>query len=125
MTIRQAIDRLDEKLPNDRSEAEKIEWLSRLDFHAYNDVMRVHTPIPPEFSGYTPETPVDTRLLIDEPFDAVYPLYMMAEIFFLTGEYARYNNACDYFNRVFIDWTNSYHTAHLPVTGVCVQLFGR
>lgn len=125
MTIRQAIDLLDLEKPNDRTSAEKIRWLSHLDTYAYTDIMLTHTPRPAPFSGYTADTPPDTVLLIGEPFDRIYPLYMTAEIDFLNGDFTRYNNACDYYNRVFLDWANHYHARHLPVTGPCVQLSGR
>lgn len=124
MTIREAISRLDDQKPNRFVNADKIAWLSRLDFRAYDDIMRVHADPPAPFRGYGPSTPLDTPLLIGEPYDEIYPMYMMAEIDFLDGEYTRYNNECDRFNRTFADWADYYHDTHLPQSDLCVQLFG-
>lgn len=125
MTIREAIDLTDSARPNAHPDERKLRWLSRLDRRAWEDVLATHTPAPAPFDGYGTSTPQDTPLLIPEPYDRLYTLYLAAEMEFLDGEYTRYNNTVSYFNRLFADWANRYHETHLPMTGPCVQVLGR
>ena len=106
MKIIEAIDRLDALNFNTYTDDDKVEWLSRLDNMVKKQIIDNHDGAEQiTFSGYTPDTPTDTVLLVPAPYDEVYIRWMEAQIHYHNGEYDKYNNAIIMFNT----------QTHLPV----------
>ena len=98
MKIIEAINRLDSLKQNTYTQADKVEWLSRLDLMVKNHIIDTHEGEEIPFTGYDDTTDHNTELLIPAPHDAVYLRWMEAQIDYYNGEYDKYNNAIDTFN---------------------------
>lgn len=116
MKIIEAINRLDTLNFNTYTHNDKVEWLSRLDNMVKKQIIDNHDGAEQiTFSGYTPDTPTDTVLLVPAPYDEVYIRWMEAQIHYHNGEYDKYNNAIIMFNTAFQSYEAYYTQTHLPV----------
>lgn len=116
MKIIEAIRRLDALQFNTYTQAEKIEWLSRLDTMVKKQIIDTHSGGEAvSFDGYTENTPEDTVLLIPAPYDEAYLRWMEAQINYHNAEYEKYNNAIMLFNTVFDNYAAYYNQNHMPV----------
>ncbi len=116
MKIIEAINRLDTLNFNTYTDDDKVEWLSRLDNMVKKQIIDNHDGAEQiTFSGYTPDTPTDTVLLVPAPYDEVYIRWMEAQIHYHNGEYDKYNNAIIMFNTAFQAYAAYYTQTHLPV----------
>ena len=117
MKINEAINRLDSLQRNTYTESDKIAWLSRLDSMVKLQIIDAHEggKCKP-FAGYTEDTPLDTVLLIPDPYDEVYLRWMEAQIDYHNGEYDKYNNAIIMFNASFEAYRDYYISTHKPVS---------
>ena len=66
------------------------------------------------FDGYDDGTDLQTELLITEPYDKAYLLWLEAQIDYYNGEYDKYNNAMDTFYEAFDGFKNYYNRTHMP-----------
>jgi len=115
MTIIEAINRIDAIKPNGYDQTQKIKWLSTLDGIVKKEVIDIHEGGEEvTFTGYTDETALTTKLLIDHPYDEVYIRYLETQIDYANGEYAKYNNSSDVFNEVYASFTRYYTRTHMP-----------
>lgn len=115
MTIIEAIQKIDDLKHNTYSHADKVKWLSRLDSMVKNLVIDTHEGGEGvSFVPYGDDTPGDTVLLIPEPYDEAYLLFMEAQIDYINGEYGKYNNSMERFNAVWKDFRNFYNRTHMP-----------
>lgn len=116
MTLLQAIDGIDELMHNTYSQEQKVKWLSSLDAMVKEQVIDTHEH-PPEviFGGYTPDTPMDTVLLIPEPYDECYHRWLEAQIHYHNGEFGKYNQALQQYKAVFSAFINHYNATHMPM----------
>ena len=116
MTLLQAIDGIDELMHNTYSQEQKVKWLSFLDAIVKEQVIDTHEH-PPEviFGGYTPDTPMDTVLLIPEPYDECYYRWLEAQIHYHNGEFGKYNQALQQYKAVFSAFINHYNATHMPI----------
>ena len=114
MTILQAIETIDELVHNAYSQEQKVGWLSQLDSMVKEQVIDTHDD-PPEviFEGYTPDTPMDTVLLIPEPYEEAYLHWLQAQIHYYNGEYGKYNQALSQYKAVFSAFANRYNATHM------------
>ena len=116
MTIIEAISRADALMHNTYDQSDKVKWLSRLDTMVKQQIIDTHEGADKvSFSGYTPETPVDTVLLVPAPHDEVYMRWIEAMIHYHNGEYDKYNNAIIMFNTDFNSYAAYYNQYHKPV----------
>lgn len=116
MKIIEAINRLDALNFNTYTDDDKVAWLSRLDNMVKKQIIDNHDGAEQiTFSGYTPDTPTDTVLLVPAPYDEVYIRWMEAQIHYHNGEYDKYNNAIIMFNTAFQAYAAYYTQTHLPV----------
>ena len=106
MTIREAIDRVDNLLFNTYTDAEKVAWLSRLDERVALLVLGTGSAGGP---WYSEGTNMDTELLIQEPFSEVYIHWLMAQINYANGEIDKYNNAIAVYNAEYTGYAEWYH----------------
>ena len=117
MTIRECIDIVDNVKPNQYGIAEKVRWLSFLDGIIINDVIKTHTGYRgeyEEYAGYS-EDKLDTKLVAEYPYDAVYEAYLKMKIDEENGETARYNNSSAMFNSYYTEYAKYYNKHHMPV----------
>ena len=118
MTIREAITRLDALKFNTYNEADKVEWLSRLDSAVKLQIIDNHDGANDiSFSGYDANTPDNTVLLVPAPFDEVYLRWMEAQIDYHNGEFDKFNNAIIMYNTAFDEYQKYYTRTHKPVQG--------
>ena len=115
MTIIEAITQIDSLKHNTYSQEQKVQWLSRLDSMVKRFVIDTHEGGEGvTFTGYGPDTDLDTELLLPEPFDEAYLRWMEAQIDYTNGEYAKYNNSIQMFNTIFDGYKNYYNRTHMP-----------
>ena len=111
MTIREAIDRVDNLLFNTYTDAEKINWLSRLDEQV---ALLVQDAGSADRPWYTADADKDTRLLVPSPFDEMYIYWLMAQMSYANGEIDKYNNAIALYNTEYAAYEKWYHRNHRP-----------
>ncbi len=116
MTIRDAITRVDAQKYNSYTDAEKIDWLSRLDAAVKAQIIDTHEggeDIP--FSGYNAGTPGTTELLVPAPYDEVYLRWLESQIDYHNGEFDRYNASIILYNSAFSEYSAAYNSNHMPI----------
>ena len=115
MTIIEAISRTDGLKQNSYTQKEKIVWLNKLDGMVKRQIIDTHEGGEElVFTGYTEQTPLDTVLLVPEPFTDVYQRWLEAQIDLTNGEYDKYNAAISLFNTEYQAFENDYHKNHMP-----------
>lgn len=124
MTIIEAITRTDGLKQNSYTQKEKIVWLNKLDGMVKRLVFDTHeSGTSANFGGYTENTPLNTELLIPEPFTDVYQRWLEAQIDLANGEYSKYNASIVLFDEAWEAYTNDYHRTHRPIGGCKRFLF--
>lgn len=114
MKIIEAINRIDSLKRNTYTQEDKIAWLSEIDWDVKKNVIDTHEGDGRDFTGYDDCTDVQTELLIPEPHDKVYLLWLEAQIDYYNGEYEKYNNAMDMFSTAFTGFVNAYNRTNMP-----------
>lgn len=115
MTIIEAINRIDTIKPNSYTQAEKVRWLSNLDGIIKNKIIDTHEGGESiVFEGYTDSTPLATELLVPFPYDDIYLKWLETWIDYYNGEYARYNNSADMYNKAYSEFSRYYNRTHMP-----------
>ena len=104
MTLEKAIEAFDAERNNGVSMAEKIRWLSQLDYKISSDITVPRGD--EEFKGYTVSTPLDTVLRAPDEYGEIYPLYLNMKLDYMNGELARFNNSALLFNNTYRDMSN-------------------
>ena len=121
MTIQDAIQKVNAIEPNQYSTDDKIDWLSRLDWQIWREIIITHEGYDPnkKFEGYTDSTDPQQELLIGAPDDeGIYINYLKAKIFEANHEMGKYNQAIVFFNDAYLNFWNYYNSTHMPVTKV-------
>lgn len=111
MTIREAIDRVDNLLFNTYTDAEKVAWLSRLDERVALLVMGTGSAGGP---WYNEDTDMDTELLVPSAFDEIYIHWLTAQMNYANGEIEKYNNAIALYNVEYKAYAQWYHRSNPP-----------
>jgi hypothetical protein len=115
MTISEAIAKIDSLKPNGYSQTDKIGWLSLADGMIKNNIIDTHEGGEGvNFNGYDDETPLDTELIVNAPYDELYLSWLASKIDFFNGEYARYNNNVTRYHDTLSAYTNHYNRTHMP-----------
>ena len=117
MTIFEAISKADEIRNNRIDERMKIDMLSELDGRICAELADPYGKAG-NFSGYDENTPSDTKLIADFPYDGLYVAYLEAEICRLNGEIQKYNAARNIFlekYEAYKSWYVRTHTNNAPV----------
>ena len=122
MTIQEVLHRLDGLHPNAFSVGEKLRWLSAAEALVYNGVHALHQDPPPPFTGFTPDTPLSTDLLVPEPYHWLYHHYLEGQMLYAGGDINGYNNAMALYNGLFRDFWRFYHASHRPASTECSVL---
>lgn len=115
MTIIEAINQIDEFKPNGFSQKDKIRWLNTVDYHIKTEIIDTHEDAESViFAGYDEDTPLDTALLADAPFDVLYIRWLEAQIDYANAEIGKYNNSMTMFDSAYSDYKNYYNRTHMP-----------
>ena len=116
MKIIEAINRIDAVKPNNYTQPEKIEWLSRLDWAIKREIVDTHEGADAViFDGYNDSTPLDTELIAPAPYDDVYLKWLEAQIDYANGEIGKYNNANHVYESVYTAFESWYNRNHVPL----------
>ena len=117
MTVHKAIAKADLLKPNMFGEAEKIEWLSRLEMRIYQEIICTHEYNEGEeeitFNGLT-EGDGEKELFAGQPYDEMYIHWLEAMIDYYNMETEGFNNANTVFEAVFGSFRNAYNQSHRP-----------
>ena len=115
MTIEQAINKVDSYKPNSYSQADKVGWLSACDERIKTFIIDTHECGKYiEFAGYNSDTPLNTDLLVSEPFDELYLKWLEAQIDYHNGEMGKYNNSILMYNAAYSAFDKYYNRTHMP-----------
>lgn len=112
MTILQAITQADALRHNGYTPEEKVLWLSRLDGKIAALILDAHEGEHPAFPGYTRNTPMDTVLLVQAPFEELYVYWLEAQICYADGEISDYNAAIAQYNQLYAAFSAAYNREH-------------
>ena len=112
MKIAEAIDKArilrDTEIPNEIM----VGWLAAHDGIVWEEVLKNYEH-PPEKPVYGEDTDLeDTELLIQAPWDEMYPHYLAMKIDLEHGDYERYNNEADTYESFRRAWANNYNRTH-------------
>ena len=117
MTIIEAIGTIDALKPNTFSQEEKIKWLSNLDMSIKKEIMDTRKGgIEIEFNGYDENTPLDTELLAEAPYDEMYVYHLESQIDYYNAEYGKYNNSLVAYNDAYSAFQKYYNRTHMPIS---------
>lgn len=123
MTIIDVIGRIDTLKPNGYKQSEKIKWLSELDSEIKKQIIDTHEGGENVvFNGYTDETPLTQKLLVEAPYDKLYLYWLESRIDYYDREQKSYNNSIDTFNVAYSEFSRYYNRTHLP-KGKQIKLF--
>lgn len=113
MTIKKIIELVDRQKPNQYDEADKIHWLSQMDYMVYREVISTHEGGAESFDGYT-AADAEKQVLGGDEFADMYVKWLYAMIDFANQEIDRYSNSMIMFNSLYADFCNAYNRAHMP-----------
>lgn len=119
-TIRTVIDRVNENKPNMLSKATMVAWLAELDGKITADVFLMDVSEVRQFS-YSPETDMDTELLVRFPHDDMYYYWLCAKIDDANGEYNKYQNTMQLYNTCYNNFVNWFLGCYESVGRGCFQ----
>lgn len=68
----------------------------------------------PEYPKRFPEDG-DMPLLVAEPYDGLYDLYLMSKVDFYNREMDNYNNSALAYNSALDEWKRAHHQSHMPI----------
>ena len=110
MTLIEAINRIDSFKPNTFVQTDKIKWLSNLDGIIKKEIIDTHEGSEAvEFSGYDTDTALDTVMLVPFPYDDIYIKWLEAQIDYVNGDTAKYNNSMTMYNSAFYEFKRYYN----------------
>ena len=117
MTIRQAFERTDALKFNTYTTADKVMWLSHLEWDIVRNIMEAHEGGDQfGFFGYDSDTDPETVLLAPEPYDQMYLRYLESQIDYHNGEMDRYNVSAMLFNNLYESYANWHSRNHKPLS---------
>lgn len=116
MTIQEVIARVDSLKPNTYTQEQKIKWLNNIEMTIKAEILDTHegSESYADFTGYNADTPLDTELIVDEPYCVLYERWIEAQIDYANGELDRYQNSFTMFNVAYSDYARYYNRNHTP-----------
>ena len=123
MNIQQAIDRHNALKPNQRTDAEKIAWLSTVDGIIFEEIIKTHEGGEGiEFHGYGHDTPLTTELLVPAPYDDIYRFCLDMQVDLANAEFQKYNNDLMLYNAALLAYSDYYNRHHMPIPKTKLKL---
>lgn len=117
MKVREALDGINERKPNEFTEEKKLEWLSLLDGRIDREILCTHCGAPDkEFERYRLDTDMDAELLADDIYRDMYFYFLECRMDYERGEMERYNNSDAMFEQRYMDFAADYNRTHLPIS---------
>ena len=117
MTLDQVITRVDDIKPNAFTNDSKTAWINELEGMVQADIFLLD---PVEMIQYTYDADADTDLLVKPPHDKIYWTYLTAMIDFANGEYNKYQNTMQLFNKFLGEYARWYMMRYRPADGQCL-----
>lgn len=118
MTIIDAIHQADELAKNAISLRQKITWLSRCESMVKHEVIDKYVGGEEiGFEEFREDTPLDTQLIMRQPYDEAYIHYLCAQIYYAYDEYDKYNASISMFNAAFDGFQSDWKGSHTPLFG--------
>ena len=115
MTIIEAINIIDSLKPNNYTQEEKVRWLSNLDGIIKNEIIDTHEGAENVvFNGYDADTPLETVLIVPNPYDDIYIKWLEAQIDFANSETKRYANSMIMYNTAYSAFERFYNRTNMP-----------
>lgn len=118
MKIGDVIAYVDRIKPNSFDTPDKLIWLNEAEGLVQSEVLYLAAA---DMVEYTPETDLETELLLKSPHDKVYRSYLVAMIDLANGEYNRYANTVEVFNTQFAELSCWYADRYRPADGGMVD----
>lgn len=119
MTLREVIEFVDEVKPNAFPTKVKVKWLEQLDGHIAAEELCMH-PADLDRLCYS-EDQLDTELLVRRPYDDIYTMWLEAKIDLANGEYDKYQNSMQVYNRhygSFVVWLAEHYEREKGARGL-------
>lgn len=118
MTIQECIDMVDNQKPNQYSKRDKVMWLSFIDKTIINDVLTTHEGYDGRYDNFTEytEDQLTKTLIVESPYDRLYPAFLKMQIDGENGEMKRYNNSASIFNAYMMEYRKYYNKTHMPLS---------
>lgn len=124
MKISEAIAAADAVKPNAFEEETKFRWLNELEGALALQVFLM-APAEAEQLRYSYPEDLDTVMLVDPPYDQIYPLYLQAKIDAANGEYNQYANTMSIYNAAYAEFVGWFCQLYDPAEGyVSEEVFG-
>lgn len=115
MTILEAINKIDTLKPNNYTHDDKIKWLSNLDGIIKKEIIDTHEGGESiVFNGYDSNTPLETVLLVPNPYDDIYLKWLESQIDYTNAEYRKYNNSASAYNTAYSVFERYYNRQNKP-----------
>ena len=111
-TMNEVLERVQRIRPNAIEEKDRARWLVTLDGRVFEEVISLDEPDKTPVKAWPDDG--DKELLIGNPYDGIYDLYLTAMICFTLGEYGDYNNVLDQFDRTFNEFRAWWRRNHVP-----------
>lgn len=117
MKIRQALETIKNLKPSQYSDEMLVNWLSVLDAHVWEDLLR-RRGVPAPAVPYN-RNALEREMLIPFPHDQIYLTWMGAQIDLMNAEYERYNNQMMLYNAQLQEYANEV-TRTMQVTDAVI-----
>lgn len=111
MTLKEAVDFIDEIKPNAFTDEQKTRWLSELEGRLQSEVFLL---APAEIIVYDYGLDADSELLVAPPYDDLYTAYLAAMVDYANGEYSRYANTAEMFQSRYTAFTRWFTQRYRP-----------
>lgn len=111
MRVKDVLEYIDEIKPHPYSEKILTRWLSDCEGMVQTQVMLL---APVEQFTYSYPEDEETVLLVNPPFDKLYPSYLSAMIDYANGEYNKYANTMQMFNSEFSEFMRWFANTYRP-----------
>lgn len=133
MTVGEALAQIRELKPNPYTDELLVGQLYNLDLSLYNELYLWHEGLHTTDGETGEETPVgapaaydirepDVVLLAPEPYSMLYVYYLTAQIDFLNGELARYNNSMVMYNSALSTYADYVNRTRMPLQWAAVRI---
>lgn len=116
MTISEAISQTRKLSGNAVDDNTMCRWLSELDGRLMLDFYKGG-----EWMAYALPQDADHELLVPFPWDELYVHYLEAMVYYSNGEYERYRNSYEMYNKKELDYRQWYARNQLPITLEALQ----
>lgn len=116
MTISEAISQTRKLSGNAVDDNTMCRWLSELDGRLMMDFYKGS-----EWMAYALPQDADHELLVPFPWDELYVHYLEAMVYYSNGEYERYRNSYEMYNKKELDYRQWYARNQLPITLEALQ----